>query len=255
MNEGLAGTLKEMAEKIASLERQIGELRLRERGGIPASVPYAVTAGSATNVVQGGSITTGNINASGIIKTTSRFDAYQSYAGAFSANTWASGVHVYNASGSPKITFVTSGYSWASYFGVDDADKKWKVGGWSMGANAYEIFHQGNPQVVMLTNEATVYGGANLGVGNYSINVTSYGIPSGCKAVIVRISGKWNTANERYFFTMKSSTNSRYPLVRAQVANMSIDGYGMAAVEWNILRYEVAGASSYVYLKILGYVK
>ena len=32
--------------------------------------------------------------------------------------------------------------SYAAYFGLD-TDNKWKVGGWSMGANAYEVFHQG----------------------------------------------------------------------------------------------------------------
>lgn len=32
--------------------------------------------------------------------------------------------------------------SYAAYFGLD-TDNKWKVGGWSMGANSYEVFHQG----------------------------------------------------------------------------------------------------------------
>ncbi len=32
--------------------------------------------------------------------------------------------------------------AFAAYFGLD-TDNKWKVGGWSMGANSYEIFHQG----------------------------------------------------------------------------------------------------------------
>ena len=40
------------------------------------------------------------------------------------------------------MTFHRSG-SHAAYFGLD-TDNKWKVGGWSMGANAYAIFHEGN---------------------------------------------------------------------------------------------------------------
>jgi hypothetical protein len=251
MNEGLAGTLKEMAEKIASLERQIGELRLRERGGIPASVPYAVTAGSATNVVQGGSITTGNINASGIILTTSLFAAHQSYAGAFSANTGASGVHVYNASGSPKITFVTSGYSWASYFGVDDADKKWKVGGWSMGANAYEIFHQGNPQYVPI-DRVLVRTGAMTAGQTANINVSTAGIPSSARAVYA--SADFNSAVAGGTGMVEKGYTSNADLViKTPVANMQNWAGGIVACNNGVIRVRSYHASSKFDVYITGY--
>lgn len=212
-------------------------------------------AGVSGDVAQSGNAHYGgDITCSGNITANSYINIFHNHGRQISDSNWDyRGLSIYTQDGSaPSLTFYQEG-DYAGRLGLQGAKLVW--GGLSLGAVAYEIFHQGNPQVVMLTNEATVYGGANLGVGNYSINVTSYGIPRGCKAVIVRINGKWNTANEGYFFAMKSSTNSRYPLVRAQVANMSIDGYGMAAVKGNILRYEVAGASSFVYLKILGYVK
>lgn len=43
---------------------------------------------------------------------------------------------------SAVVQFVRKG-KYAAFFGLD-VDNKWKVGGWSMGNNAYEIFHQGN---------------------------------------------------------------------------------------------------------------
>jgi hypothetical protein len=47
-----------------------------------------------------------------------------------------------NDAASSVIQFLRSG-RFAAFFGLD-TDNKFKVGGYSMGANAYEIFHQGN---------------------------------------------------------------------------------------------------------------
>jgi hypothetical protein len=50
----------------------------------------------------------------------------------------------------------------AAYLGID-TDDKLKVGGWSMGANAYEIYHQGNPppsQSVLLVRDQKASGTA-----------------------------------------------------------------------------------------------
>jgi len=43
--------------------------------------------------------------------------------------------------GPAVIAFHRAG-AFASYFGID-TDNKWKVGGWSMGASAYQIIHEG----------------------------------------------------------------------------------------------------------------
>jgi hypothetical protein len=47
-----------------------------------------------------------------------------------------------NSTGAAFMTFHRTG-SYASYFGLD-TDNVWKVGGWSAGAVAYKIWHEGN---------------------------------------------------------------------------------------------------------------
>jgi len=47
-----------------------------------------------------------------------------------------------NGTGAAMTVFHRPG-AFAAYFGID-TDNKWKVGGWSMGAAAYEILHMGN---------------------------------------------------------------------------------------------------------------
>lgn len=47
-----------------------------------------------------------------------------------------------NSTGAAFMTFHRQG-SYASYFGLD-TDNVWKVGGWSAGAAAYKIWHEGN---------------------------------------------------------------------------------------------------------------
>jgi hypothetical protein len=47
-----------------------------------------------------------------------------------------------NGTGAAMMVFHRPG-AYAAYLGLD-TDNKWKVGGWSAGANAYEILHMGN---------------------------------------------------------------------------------------------------------------
>jgi hypothetical protein len=47
-----------------------------------------------------------------------------------------------NAGAAAFITLQRSGGIYGANFGID-TDNAWKVGGWSMGANAYRIFHEG----------------------------------------------------------------------------------------------------------------
>ena len=55
------------------------------------------------------------------------------------------GLEIYN-SGSGTDAFMTFhvGGDYACYFGLDGGTNKLSVGGWSMGANSYEIYHSGN---------------------------------------------------------------------------------------------------------------
>lgn len=56
---------------------------------------------------------------------------------------YAGGIEVRDTSlGAAMISFLRSG-SYAAYFGLD-TDNQFKVGGWSMGANAYKLWHEGN---------------------------------------------------------------------------------------------------------------
>ena len=55
------------------------------------------------------------------------------------------GLEIYN-NGSGNDAFMTFhvGGDFACYFGLDGGTNKLSVGGWSMGANSYEIYHSGN---------------------------------------------------------------------------------------------------------------
>jgi hypothetical protein len=54
-------------------------------------------------------------------------------------------IEIYN-SGTSNDAFMTfhTGSDFALYFGLDAGTNKLSVGGWSMGANSYEIYHAGN---------------------------------------------------------------------------------------------------------------
>jgi hypothetical protein len=81
----------------------------------------------------GGAVTTGGIltpsSTSGVIANSAGISAGLQVIGAGGANA-------------AFASFHRPG-SFAAYFGID-TDNKWKVGGWSMGAVAYELWHSGN---------------------------------------------------------------------------------------------------------------
>lgn len=244
MNEGLAGTLKEMAEKIASLERQIGELRLRERGGIPASVPYAVTAGSATNVVQGGSITTGNITANSYI------NIFHNHGEQISDSGWNyRGLSIWTRDGSaPSLTFFQEGY-YAGRLGIQNYKLVW--GGLSLGAVAYEIFHQGNPQYVPI-DRVLVRTGAMTAGQTEDINVSTAGIPSSARAVYA--SADFNSAVAGGTGMVEKGYTSNADLViKTPVANVQNWAGGIVACNNGVIRVRSYHASSKFDVFITGY--
>ena len=56
-----------------------------------------------------------------------------------------SSLQVYNATaGNDAFMTFHVGGDFACYFGLDGGTNKLSVGGWSMGANSYEIYHAGN---------------------------------------------------------------------------------------------------------------
>lgn len=77
------------------------------------------------------------------------------------AYTTVLGPYVTNQSaGAAAISFHRAGV-YGVNFGLD-TDSVLKVGGWSMGANAYPIYHGGNPQVNIAGNAATATTAGNL---------------------------------------------------------------------------------------------
>ena len=85
-------------------------------------------------------------------------------------------IEILGSGGAAMALFHRPG-SFASYFGLD-TDNLWKVGGWSAGANAYAIYHQGYSGVVSISNATasssaatgalTVVGGVGVGEDIYA---------------------------------------------------------------------------------------
>ena len=76
-----------------------------------------------------------------------------------------------NGTGAAMATFHRPG-AFAAYFGID-TDNKWKVGGWSMGAAAYEIVHMGN-YTSLLDARYVENSGDNLALGAAGFGYTTY---------------------------------------------------------------------------------
>ena len=77
--------------------------------------------------------------------STSNLTTFQSNSNMATASGGQSGIQIYR-SGSGSDAFMTFhvGGDFACYFGLDGGTNKLSVGGWSMGANSYEIYHSGN---------------------------------------------------------------------------------------------------------------
>jgi hypothetical protein len=76
--------------------------------------------------------------------TISSFNTFQSQL------TQMTGLQVFSTSGDAMMSFHCS-RDQAVHFGLDRSTQKLSVGGWSLGANAYEIYHAGNLQLTTPT--------------------------------------------------------------------------------------------------------
>lgn len=103
------------------------------------------------------------------LNTTSQLNSQGNQATTIATATGSlGGIMVQGPAGSSAafMSFYRTGTSaYAAYFGID-TDNKWKVGGWSMGAAAYELLHSGN----YTTYAPTLTGGSAS--GTWGINVT-----------------------------------------------------------------------------------
>lgn len=167
---------------------------LAKRGSAPTTGVVAFGAGSAfisydgTNFsFSGGQLFATTVNATASVVTpglssTSRslFQGSQSSGGIATATGGLGGAEIQGGGGS-NAAFLSfhRPANFAAYFGLD-TDNKWKVGGWSMGAVAYELYHQGNfpaglvPKAILNYNLATQTITRSVGVS--SVTYTSTGI-------------------------------------------------------------------------------
>ena len=116
-----------------------------------------------------------------------------------------------NGSGNDAFMTFHVGGDFACYFGLDGGTNKLSVGGWSMGANSYEIYHAGNkPSLATLgytgatdannyvfpytistgaSNGTVVRRDANGYIFSNYINTTDNQVTSGVSEVMVKTSG------------------------------------------------------------------
>jgi hypothetical protein len=117
------------------------------------SVSYATDAGYATNA--GNADTVDSLHASSFLRSDAADTSTQRIVfQANETNNWdtiATGsgnlgcLEVKNnGSGTDAFVAFHVGGDYACYFGLDGGTNKLSVGGWSMGANSYEIYHSGN---------------------------------------------------------------------------------------------------------------
>ena len=98
-----------------------------------------LTGGTVTGALQVSGVTTFSSLAKALSAPASTGIAAIGYASVgFEATAYGSGA----TAGAAVMTFHRPN-NYASFFGID-TDNKWKVGGYSAGAVAYEIYHQGN---------------------------------------------------------------------------------------------------------------
>lgn len=108
----------------------------------------------------------------GSVRMTGRLGIAAS-AGAIGAATGSvSNLEVIGVGGASDAAFMTFHRpgSYAGYFGID-TNNKWSVGGWSMGANSYALFHEGNlqPSVEKLATARTIGGVSFDGTANINL--------------------------------------------------------------------------------------
>ena len=94
-------------------------------------------------------------------------------------------------------------------------------------------------------------------IGTYDLNLnTVFGVPTGVKGVFVKASAKWAAASDGSFMEVYYGVNFRGIVMRAMVANINIDGYGLILVpSTGIIRVQIGGADSLATtLEIEGYL-
>jgi hypothetical protein len=122
-------------------------------------------------------------------------------------------MEIYN-DGTGKDAFITFhvGGDFACYFGLDGGTNKLSVGGWSMGANSYEIYHSGN-----LPSLSTLGAQASGSYAAASHNHSAADITSGTLAVARGGTGVTTSDSFKNFvvhdFTVYGDSDKYYPVI------------------------------------------
>ena len=122
-------------------------------------------------------------------------------------------IEIYN-NGLGNDAFMTFhvGSDFACYFGLDGGTNKLSVGGWSMGANSYEIYHSGN-----LPSLSTLGAQASGSYAAASHNHSAADITSGTLAVARGGTGVTTSDSFKNFvvhdFTVYGDSDKYYPVI------------------------------------------
>ncbi len=105
------------------------------------------------------------------------------------SNGGRGGIEVIAEEGAAHAAYMTfhRPKSWAGYFGID-VDNKWKVGGYSYGNVAYELYHAGNkqPDVARLTTARRINGTAFDGTADVKVTEWIHSARDFVKGTLVR---------------------------------------------------------------------
>lgn len=141
-----------------------------------------------------------------------------------------------NGTGAAMMTFHRPG-AFAAYFGID-TDSKWKVGGWSMGANAYEIVHLGNYTSLLTFQKA--YESAQQTITSAGALTLGHGLGVKPKFVLpvlqcTTAEGNYSVGDEVFIsFSADDRTNNRGLSVVPDATNLNVR-FGSDTTCFNLL--------------------
>ncbi|MBP7212729.1 MAG: hypothetical protein KBA03_00710 [Anaerolineaceae bacterium] len=107
---------------------------------------------------------------------------------------------------------------------------------------------------VPLIAPAIVLNGVARNVGNYTVNVSPYGVPATASGLVLRVSAQWPVAASASLLVLRSTTASDALLVVRASTNLIQDGNGVVPINGGSFVYSVIGANAAtVYIYITGY--
>lgn len=90
------------------------------------------------------------------------------------------------------------------------------------------------------TGGTTLNGGGSIGTGNYTINITSYGVPSGARAVQLAVSWSYDTTNSNYY-TVFTYGGQNYSVHRANGTNVVWDATVIIPISSDQITFSIVG--------------